>query len=94
MILLGATVKFIWWSLQLEPINPNFDTNQTAGNLYMLAAKNDCYRVQAWPWLGDKVSRYARAGKHGKLKYLEGHGARPTKHISIESEIRWKFKTL
>ena len=22
------------------------------------------------------------------------HGARPTKHISIEFEIRWKFRTL
>ena len=25
---------------------------------------------------------------------LIGSGARPTKHISIEFEIRWKFKTL
>ena len=24
----------------------------------------------------------------------KGSGARPTKHISIEFEIRWKFKTL
>ena len=32
---------------------------------------------------------------HGSLLWPLGTpGARPTKHISIEFEIRWKFKTL
>ena len=34
--------------------------------------------------------------KSGLLLVIYGFepGARPTKHISIEFEIRWKFKTL
>ena len=29
-----------------------------------------------------------------KSSIMTGPGARPTKHISIEFEIRWKFRTL
>ena len=32
--------------------------------------------------------------KIGPTWVLSAPGARPTKHISIEFEIRWKFKTL
>ena len=33
-------------------------------------------------------------GVGGWTLRVGGPGARPTKHISIEFEIRWKFKTL
>ena len=31
---------------------------------------------------------------HASSEFEEAPGARPTKHISIEFEIRWKFKPL
>ena len=42
--------------------------------------------------------RYKRVNAAGLAAQWTGEmdsaGARPTKHISIEFEIRWKFKTL
>ena len=44
-----------------------------------------------------KVYRTKIVSKHCQGRptgLMEDSGARPTKHISIEFEIRWKFKTL
>ena len=34
------------------------------------------------------------SSEQGRILFMYSPGARPTKHISIEFEIRWKFKTL
>ena len=39
-------------------------------------------------------AKCARICKRSPARKRPGPGARPTKHISIEFEIRWKFKTL
>ena len=63
-----------------------------AAKLHINHTSSDDQRRSYWEFENEAlVAIETMSDSH--LKYL-GAGARPTKHISIEFEIRWKFRTL
>ena len=51
--------------------------------------------IEVCEWIINFISYFTiRAGSVLIYVNKTGPGARPTKHISIEFEIRWKFRTL